>query len=104
MPIDGELEVLLHFRANPFKLYGRITSLVFSHWRVYRFAPGTLHCSPTLLLRGNNRPTRLIPTTKHTRVQHLEAITCLVTFSLRMCLCLAFSTVLSIQVGCVPYV
>ncbi|GFT75851.1 hypothetical protein TNCV_851511 [Trichonephila clavipes] len=76
-----EVEPPVHFQTDPFKLHG---------WVIFTppqspliggcntFASCSLHCSP--LVRGNNHPARLIPTTRRPHVHHLEAITCLVTF------------------------
>ncbi|GFU29031.1 hypothetical protein TNCV_471411 [Trichonephila clavipes] len=102
--IDGDREVPLPFRDDPIKLHGRVTytPLVTSHWRVYILASGTSHRNPISSVRGNNRSALLIPTTIH--VQHLKAFSCPVTFSLNVRLCFALPTVLSIQVGYVPYV
>ncbi|GFY34015.1 hypothetical protein TNCV_4597231 [Trichonephila clavipes] len=62
--------------------------------------PGSPHCRSTPWILGDNRPARLIPTPKLHRI--LEARTCLVTFILRVHLCLILLTSLSIQFVCVP--
>ncbi|GFT24743.1 hypothetical protein TNCV_2856691 [Trichonephila clavipes] len=40
------------------------------------FAPRSPHYNPTPLVRGNNKPARLILTTKWSCVHHLKAIIC----------------------------
>ncbi|GFV64255.1 hypothetical protein TNCV_3000201 [Trichonephila clavipes] len=67
-----------------------------------RSAPGSLHCNPTSLIRGDSRPARLIPTTKRHLVHHLEAINRIVTFPLRVCFCLDRPTFFFLQVVCSP--
>ncbi|GFV70688.1 hypothetical protein TNCV_2022521 [Trichonephila clavipes] len=59
---------------------------------------------PGLILLEDNRPARLVPTPKRHPVHHLEAITCPITYTLKVCLCVDRPPLIPIQIVCVPYV
>ncbi|GFX35276.1 hypothetical protein TNCV_100831 [Trichonephila clavipes] len=65
-----------------------------------RSASGSPHFSPSPLVLGDNRPACLIPTQKWPIVHHLEAINHLVTFTLMLCLCPDWLTLLFIKAVC----
>ncbi|GFX03075.1 hypothetical protein TNCV_4288581 [Trichonephila clavipes] len=95
---DEEYERVM---SDPYKLHGRVTFTPQSPLMdgCNTFTPGSPHRSPTPLVRGDNRPVRLILIPKQPRVHHLESK--LVPFLLKKRLCLA---PFPIQVVCVPYV
>ncbi|GFW53550.1 hypothetical protein TNCV_4814561 [Trichonephila clavipes] len=84
--------------------HGQVTFTppITSHSCVYRIYTRLSSLdSPTALVRGDNRPARLIPTTKR-HLHYLEIRNRIVTFLLRMCLCPDLSTLFFLQVVCSP--
>ncbi|GFU46252.1 hypothetical protein TNCV_2155791 [Trichonephila clavipes] len=91
--VKGKRSSPLNFRSN--YLSGSLSRLQLPLIGACNlFAPGSPHCNPTPLVHGDIKPARLISTTKRPRVHHLETVTCLVTITLRVCLCLDRLTLL----------